>query len=224
MAVRFMRQNMVQKISMADLAAYCGVAERTLRKHFHEFMAVPAFDYWRRLRLAAAREHLQKATNSTSITMVAARFGFDHFGRFSQQYRRCFGETPSATLRRSRVAELSRTSRIRDDAARDARAFVAAASLPRNKPSIAIMPFQVGAAESEHRFFGECLAEGIGTALARVRSLSVVFPRPWRSIWPYDLRRLFREAQYSLIGSILQTDKRIRIIVRLLATTTGAQI
>src|SRR5690242_20327982 len=82
-AVRFMRQSMGRKISMADIAAYCGVAERTLRKHFHVFMGVSVFEYWRRLRLAAAREHLLKGTTDTSITMVATRLGFDHFGRFS---------------------------------------------------------------------------------------------------------------------------------------------
>jgi len=226
MAVRFMRQNMGHKNSMGDLAAYCGVAERTLRKHFHGFMAVSAFEYWRRLRFSAAREHLLKGTSDTSVTMVATRFGFDHFGRFSQQYRRCFGETPSATLRRSRVAELSRTTRIPEDATQDAGAFAVVASPPRGKASVAILPCQVGAGESEHRSFGECLADGIGTALARVHSLSVLFPRSWQSIRSYDLKRLCREcgAQYFVIGRILQVGKRIRIIIRLLETASGAQI
>jgi AraC-like DNA-binding protein len=157
--ILFMRQNVDRKISTANLAAHCGVAERKLRKHFHGFMAVSVFEYWRRLRLAAAREQFLKGTTDTSVTMVAARFGFDHFGRFSQQYRRYFGETPSATLRRSRIAELCGAGRIREDATKDAGSFAVAGSRSREKASVAILPCQVSAAEPEHRFFGECLAE-----------------------------------------------------------------
>ena len=34
-----------------------------------------------------------------SVTTVALRWGFDHFGRFSVDYRRMFGESPVMTLR-----------------------------------------------------------------------------------------------------------------------------
>lgn len=33
--------------------------------------------------------------------MIAARWGFTHFGRFSKLYRDRFGESPSVTLTRS---------------------------------------------------------------------------------------------------------------------------
>jgi transcriptional regulator GlxA family with amidase domain len=103
-AVRFMRQNLGREFSTEDLATYCGVADRTLRKHFHAFMGVSPREYWRRLRLAAARKELLKGGNATSVTKVASRLGFDHFSRFAQQYRGYFNELPSETLRRSRGA------------------------------------------------------------------------------------------------------------------------
>jgi len=113
-AVEFIRRGHGRKISMVDLVAHCGVAERTLRKHFRAFMDVSPLEYWRRFRLAAAREELLKGSNSTSITEVAMRFGFNHFGRFSGQYRRSFGEKPSTTLRRSWIGERGRVDRIHE--------------------------------------------------------------------------------------------------------------
>src|SRR5262249_48384069 len=97
-AIDFIRRDVGRRISVPDLAAHCGVPERTLRKHFHTFMGVSPREFWRRCRLAAVREDLLKGTDGSSVTDAAAQFGFTHFGRFSQQYRRCFGETPSATL------------------------------------------------------------------------------------------------------------------------------
>jgi transcriptional regulator GlxA family with amidase domain len=72
-AIEFIRLGGNRKISMADLVARCGVPERTLRKHFRAFMAVSPFEYWRRFRLAAAREVLLKGLDDTSITGVATR-------------------------------------------------------------------------------------------------------------------------------------------------------
>jgi AraC-like DNA-binding protein len=40
--------------------------------------------------------------NTTSVTAVAARYGFTHFGRFAAAYRRRFGELPSVTFNRAR--------------------------------------------------------------------------------------------------------------------------
>ena len=49
-----------------------------------------------------ARHDLLENANETRVTDVALDWGFLHFGWFSQDYRRLFGETPSQTLKRSR--------------------------------------------------------------------------------------------------------------------------
>jgi adenylate cyclase len=225
-AVQYMRDGVGRKISMADLVGHCGVGERTLHKHFRAFLAVSPLAYWRRLRLAAAREELLKGPDGSSVTEVAGRFGFNHFGRFSQQYRRGFGETPSATLRRSRRPERVRTNGVRAGGADDADTFAPAARASREKPSVAVLPCQVSAADPEHHFFGECVAEGIATALSRARSLSVLLPRSLQSVASPDPKRLARElgARYLIVGSMARSGDRLRIVIRLLDAAAGAHV
>ena len=51
------------------------------------------------LGLQRVREELLNGSGS-NVASVALRWGFEHMGRFANQYRRAFGETPSQTLRR----------------------------------------------------------------------------------------------------------------------------
>ena len=225
-AVEFIRRGGSRKISMADLVARCGVPERTLRKHFRAFMAVSPLQYWQRFRLAAAREELLKGLDDTSITEVALRFGFSHFGRFSGQYRRHFGETPSATLRRRCIAERGRADRIRDGDADAIDCSAVGIRGSRERPSVAVLPCQISAATPELRFFGECVAQAIANSLCRVRSLSVVVPKSLQGIGSLDSKRLAREygARYLVTGSIARTGQRIRIMLRLIDATTDFHV
>jgi transcriptional regulator GlxA family with amidase domain len=59
--------------------------------------------YLKTLRLNAARRDLLGGGPRTTVTDVALEWGFLHFGWFSQDYRRLFGETPSQTLLRGRA-------------------------------------------------------------------------------------------------------------------------
>jgi len=54
------------------------------------------------MRMSEARKALlSPASPSQTVTDVAMHFGFLELGRFSVEYRRAFGERPSATLRRA---------------------------------------------------------------------------------------------------------------------------
>jgi TolB-like protein len=222
-AVEYMRQ-CLGRVSMADLVACTGVAERTLHKHFRAFMNASPLDYWRRLRLAAARAQLLEGAKGTSVTEVAIRFGFSHFGRFSQQYRHCFGEAPSATLLRRRAAEFDRTLRTRSDGPGEG--VTVSARVPRERPSVAVLPCQAASIEPAHQCFADFLANGIATALGRVRSLSVVVPQSLKRVASHDPRSLARQlgARYCLFGSIAQNGERVRILVQLLDATTGFHV
>jgi len=88
-----------------QISALClalAVSERTLRKAFHTIHGLPPCRRLRRLRLAGARAALQDADGELiSVTEIATNFGFVELGRFSVEYRKLFGETPSQTLSRA---------------------------------------------------------------------------------------------------------------------------
>lgn len=228
-AVDYMRKNRGRKITMVDLVSVSGVAERTLTKHFRAFLGVPPLSYLRRLRLAAVRETLLCGADGASVTKVATQYGLTHFGRFSVQYRRCFGESPSATLRRGRAVAVSQARAGHDrgkaepDGAGLAKSYLG--PLSREKPSIAILPCQTSLREPTHRWFAESLADGIAAALCSVRPLSVMLSRQ-TGVPVRDPQRAARDlgARYFLIGRLTGGGQRLRLVVRVVATATGHHV
>jgi transcriptional regulator GlxA family with amidase domain len=101
-AIDYLRTHVDREVTMADLIRACGVAQRTLRRHFRTFLGFSPLGYLRRMRLAALREELLRATERSSITEIAARYGFHHPGRFSAEYVRRFGEGPCRPRARAR--------------------------------------------------------------------------------------------------------------------------
>jgi transcriptional regulator GlxA family with amidase domain len=53
-------------------------------------------------RLQNVRERLLKPHPEASVTSTALDYGFINLGRFSQVYRKRFGEYPSDTLKKGR--------------------------------------------------------------------------------------------------------------------------
>lgn len=90
-----------EPVQVGDLCRAAGVSERTLEYAFKEILGTTPMAYLLRLRLHRVRRRLLAAKRG-SITVSAAALdaGFWHFGDFSRAYRECFGELPSATLRR----------------------------------------------------------------------------------------------------------------------------
>jgi adenylate cyclase len=208
-ALDFMRARAGDKVTIADLVRECGVAERTLRKHFRAFLGLAPLEYLRRMRLAAVRGELLAGTADASVTEIAARNGFSHFGRFAAQYKRCFGESPSSSLRRACSAK---------------RGSIPGSDQPspilrisRGRPLLVILSFRT--ATIDHKFFADSLVEGLACALSSTRSLSVtiVMTRGSSRASP-DLQPLAREhaARYCLTGRVSQTRDRLRVIICLL--------
>lgn len=89
--------------SLRELAGASHVSERTIRNIFHDQYGVSPRRFLMLHRMHEARAALRSASPATTtVTAVAARFGFWHFGRFAARYRRLFGERPSETLSKSR--------------------------------------------------------------------------------------------------------------------------
>lgn len=97
-----------EKLALADLdeplhiAALCRVlrvSERTLRSAFHKTCGLAPCRRLRMLRLSQARCALLAANwRRVTVTEIATAFGFLELGRFSVEYRKVFGESPSQTL------------------------------------------------------------------------------------------------------------------------------
>lgn len=89
-----------EPLTVGDLAAHAGVSASTLFAGFREFRSNSPMAYLRQVRLQRVRVELEAAaSSSTTITEVALRWGFTHLGRFASDYKRWFGESPSATLK-----------------------------------------------------------------------------------------------------------------------------
>jgi adenylate cyclase len=198
------------------------VAERTLQKHFRTFFDLSPQEYLRRTRLAVAREELLDATERVTVTEVAIRSGFNHFGRFSVEYRECFGESPSATLRRRR-ANLSQPIR-EPEKQPDAAAVSRRLHLAREKPSIVVLPFH--AQPGELGFLAEAFAEGISCALSQLHSLSTRIARPSPGGAPSDPQKVAGRhgARYCITGRTIASAGRLRVLVQLLDTMTQGHL
>jgi AraC-like DNA-binding protein len=101
-AIDYIEAHAAEPLRLTDLVAVAGVAGRTLHKHFRLSKGLSPMAYLRRVRLCRAHEDLVRGDPANTVTEIAERWGFDHLGRFAMEYRRCYGETPSETLKRRR--------------------------------------------------------------------------------------------------------------------------
>ena len=85
--------------SIADMCMTAGVSERHLRDCFYEVYGVSPARHAKLRRLSAARRMLLNRDNRpSSVKFVALSNGFAESGRFAQDYRKLFGETPKQTM------------------------------------------------------------------------------------------------------------------------------
>jgi AraC-like DNA-binding protein len=95
------REQLADTTSTGKLAAAVGVSPKALRRIFVETKGITPTRYLRKLRFQRVRSDLQNARPNETVTDIALKWGFNHLGRFSVEYRREFSESPSHTLRAS---------------------------------------------------------------------------------------------------------------------------
>ncbi|MEO3475792.1 helix-turn-helix domain-containing protein [Roseomonas sp. CAU 1739] len=205
-AVTHMRVNMAHAITAAELARAAGVPERTLQKHFLAFLGIPPLAYLRQLRLAAVREALIHPAEGVTITDVATACGFAHLGRFASEYRRRFGEPPSATLERGRAAVPTRS------------AGPGGFAVARKAATLVVMPLSVvDGARLEARAVAEAISAQLAAQLSRVPGLAVSLAQPGRG-------RECGGARYGLGGLVVRAGDRLRVLLRLLDRSDGTHL
>ena len=98
-------------LQVQDLCRELRLSRRTLQDCFRAVLGIGPLWYLRTLRLDGARRSLLAGC---SVQQVAETWGFWHWSRFSRDYRRLFGELPSATLRRAGSSAGMNTPAARD--------------------------------------------------------------------------------------------------------------
>jgi len=97
----FIEANWDKPLDIEHLSTVAQVSARTLFRQFKKDRGCSPAEFVRRIRLDRARNMLEAAIESTSVTQVALRCGFQNMGHFARDFRLAFGELPSETLRRA---------------------------------------------------------------------------------------------------------------------------
>jgi AraC-like DNA-binding protein len=101
-AEEYMRAHLKEAISIIDLLRICGCSRSVLFAAFRNARGYTPMEFLTEQRLQSAREKLLKPHPVASVSSIALDCGFMNLGRFSQVYRKRFGERPSDTLRKGR--------------------------------------------------------------------------------------------------------------------------
>ena len=99
LAEGFIEAHLDQPITLEDVAEAAGISSRGLQLAFRDWRGTTPLTFWREARLARAHADLLASPPGTTVTEVALRWGFTHFGRFSTLYRARYGLCPRDTLR-----------------------------------------------------------------------------------------------------------------------------
>lgn len=92
-----------QPPTVLEICKQIGSSPRRLEYCFADVLGMSPSKYLRAVRLNGVRRELKRqAHGRESIHDIAARWGFWHMGAFSSDYKRQFGELPSATVQAAR--------------------------------------------------------------------------------------------------------------------------
>ena len=96
----YIEANADRDITLADIAAAAFASPRAVQLSFRRHLDTTPMAYLRRVRLERAHVELGASSpaDGTTVTQVAAHWGFASMGRFAQDYRAVYGVRPSETL------------------------------------------------------------------------------------------------------------------------------
>lgn len=104
-AIDYIHANATAPISLEDIAKAAHVSIRALQAGFSRFKGLTPMAYLKQVRLDGAYAELCVAEEEQPIAEIARRWRFSHQGQFARDYRKAFGQTPSATRRAARLRE-----------------------------------------------------------------------------------------------------------------------
>lgn len=99
----YINEHCEEPITLSQLVEMSGVSGRTLWEGFKRHKGISPIKYLKSVRMDRVYSDLKNADpKQKNVTDIALARGFTHLGRFSGDYKLCFGESPSETLKKQR--------------------------------------------------------------------------------------------------------------------------
>lgn len=95
-AIEFMSENVYQKVTIPEIAEYCGISPTTLKSIVRKYSGFSLHKYFLHMKLKKSINLLKSGVN---ISEVAERLGFCSQPYFSSAFKREFGFSPSEIKR-----------------------------------------------------------------------------------------------------------------------------
>jgi AraC-like DNA-binding protein len=95
LSVEYIKNNLSNKITIADLTKITGYSERSLQMVFQKHFNRTPFEYIEAERLEKAKAIIEAQKQSKKIAEIAQEVGLIHLGRFSVNFKKRFGISPS---------------------------------------------------------------------------------------------------------------------------------
>ncbi|PSL16096.1 AraC-like DNA-binding protein [Marinobacterium halophilum] len=102
--IDYLKENAKNEIHMDDVEWISGVSRNKLYSDFKRYIGIPPTAYLKRIRMDGVRTDIIKSLGGESISTLALSWGFNHLGRFSTEYKKMFGETPSETQAQAKLS------------------------------------------------------------------------------------------------------------------------
>lgn len=99
-ACGYMLSRIDEAMTLTDVEGVVGVGTRSLQMAFVDCLGVTPKAWFKEQRLLLAH-HLVTKVGEGSVTSAAVACGLNHFGRFAQDFKARFGQTPSEFARRT---------------------------------------------------------------------------------------------------------------------------
>ena len=95
LSIEYIQHNLSNKITMVDLTNVTGYSERSLQLVFKKKFNQTPFEYIEGERLKKAKALIEAHKQSKKIAEIAQDVGLTHLGRFSVNFKKQFGISPS---------------------------------------------------------------------------------------------------------------------------------
>jgi transcriptional regulator GlxA family with amidase domain len=101
-ALALLEDHCAEPLTTADVAEAVGVSVRSLQDAFRNHLGTTPMAHLRAVRMSRIHAELLAGGEGITVTDTALRWGVTHAGRFAQEYRHMYGQSPSHTLRQGR--------------------------------------------------------------------------------------------------------------------------